>query len=404
MRADLLPYSKYKKLLQKEVKTDEFVSRQLVDTAYITKVTGEYLKCLFDADHHVLGLKGALTAELRWQWGLETVLESLPDSPAWQTKSDLRPGEKNRADHRHHAIDAVVIALTNRSRLQALAKSMSDVNNNREGELLDEPWPKFRDTIVDRVSRVWVSHRVERKIRGALHEETQYGKTDQEDCWVYRKSIDALSSNEVASIRDPFIRDMIISRLKEFGIDVGRNTDVDTKKIKEALVGLKMPSGVPIRKVRILKKEQTITAIRRAKSETFVRPGSNHHLAIFEWTEKGKKKRDAVFAPMIDAINRVKNGREIIDRSPPAEHSTIPSDAKFLMTLSTREAILIEDSSGQRLLIYRSGKSTTKQMSFVEHSDARKYKSAKEVSFKPSTIKGRKVTVDYLGRIRNAND
>jgi CRISPR-associated endonuclease Csn1 len=404
MRADLLPYSKYKKLLQKEVKTDEFVSRQLVDTAYITKVTGEYLKCLFDADHHVLGLKGALTAELRWQWGLETVLESLPDSPAWQTKSDLRPGEKNRADHRHHAIDAVVIALTNRSRLQALAKSMSDVNNNREGELLDEPWPKFRDTIVDRVSRVWVSHRVERKIRGPLHEETQYGKTDQEDCWVYRKSIDALSSNDVTNIRDPFIRDMVIAKLKESGIDVGRNTKADPKKIKEALVGLKMPSGVPIRKVRILKKEQTVTAIRKAKSETFVKPGSNHHLAIFEWTEKGEKKRDAVFVPMIDAVNKVKNGKAVIDRSPPKDHPNIPADAKVLMTLSMREAILTEDASRQTILVFRTAASTSKQMIFTGHNDARKSTSVKKLSFYPSSIQGRKVTIDYLGRIRNAND
>jgi CRISPR-associated endonuclease Csn1 len=404
MRSDLLPYSKYKKLLQKEVKTDEFVSRQLVDTAYITKVTGEYLKCLFDADHHVLGLKGALTAELRWQWGLETVLESLPDSPAWQTKSDLRPGEKNRADHRHHAIDALVIALTNRSRLQALAKSMSDVNNNREGELLEEPWPKFRETVVERVSRVWVSHRVERKIRGPLHEETQYGKTDQEDCWVYRKSIDALSSNDVTNIRDPFIRDMVIAKLNESGIDVGRNTKADPKKIKEALVGLKMPSGVPIRKVRILKKEQTVVAIRKTKSETFVKTGSNHHLAIFEWTVKGKKKRDAVFVPMIDAINKVIKGKEVIDRNPPKDHPRIPPDAKLLMSLSMREAILTEVSSRQTLLIFRTAASTTKQMIFTEHTDARKSSSMREVSFNPSKIQGRKVTVDYLGRIRNAND
>ena len=404
MRAGLFPYTKYKKLLQKEVKNDEFVSRQLVDTAYITKVTAEYLRCLLDADHHVLGLKGALTAELRWQWGLETVLESLPDSPAWQTKSDLRPGEKNRADHRHHAIDAVIIALTNRSRLQALAKSMSDVNNKQEGELLDEPWPNFRETIRDRVSSVWVSHRVERKIRGALHEETQYGKTEQEDCWVSRKNIDSLTSNDVTNIRDPFIRDMIIAKLKEAGIDFGRNAKVDPKKIKEALIGLKMPSGVPIRKVRVTRNEKTITAIRKAKSETFVKPGSNHHLAIFEWTEKGKKKRDAVYVTMLEAISKASTPKGIIDRYPPKDDPIIPSDAKLLLTLSTREAILTEASSGQRLLIFRSGKSTSKQMIFAEHNDARKSTSVKEVSFYPSTIPGRKVTVDYLGRLRNAND
>jgi len=96
----------------------------LTDTSYITKATAEYLRCLFEQDHDVLGLKGQLTSELRWHWGLETVLQELPDSPGWQDEKagKLRPGEKNRADHRHHAVDAVVVAMTNRSRLQKLSR------------------------------------------------------------------------------------------------------------------------------------------------------------------------------------------------------------------------------------------------------------------------------------------
>jgi hypothetical protein len=43
-------------------------------------------------------------------------------------------------------------------------------------------------------------------------------------------------------------------------------------------------------------------------------------------------------------------------------------------------------------------------MSFAEHSDARKSKQIKEFSFYPNTLCGRKVTVDLLGRIRNAGD
>ncbi len=64
-----MAFSKYRKIVQKELLNDDFVAKQLVDTAYITKATAEYLRCLFEADHHVLGLKGRLTAELRWQWG-----------------------------------------------------------------------------------------------------------------------------------------------------------------------------------------------------------------------------------------------------------------------------------------------------------------------------------------------
>ncbi len=404
LRSGLMPYGKYKKLLQKDVNTDEFVSRQLVDTAYITKVTGEYLRCLFDADHHVLGLKGALTAELRWQWGLETVLEQLPDSPAWATKSELRPGEKNRADHRHHAIDAVVIALTNRSRLQALAKSMSDRTNLREGELLDEPWENFRDTIKERVAKVWVSHRVERKVSGALHEETQYGKTDRPDWWVTRKPVDSLKANEIPNIRDPLIRDLVISKLKQAGIDVGRKAEVDPKRLKEVLADLKMPSGVPIRKVRVLKKEQTILSIRNKKSETFVKPGSTHHLSIFEWEVKGLTKRDAVFLTMLDASIRVKTGIALIQRQSHEEIGDIPADARFVMSLAMRESVLTEVNGRETLLVFRTAATTTKQMIFAVHTDARRSSELAKISFQPNTLRGRKVTVDLLGRIRNAGD
>ncbi|MFN9112629.1 MAG: type II CRISPR RNA-guided endonuclease Cas9, partial [Bacteroidota bacterium] len=85
-------FSKYQKFLLKELKLEDFIARQLVDTAYITRATAEYLRCMFDADHHVLGLKGRLTSELRWRWGLETLLEELPDSPAWAEANKLRPG------------------------------------------------------------------------------------------------------------------------------------------------------------------------------------------------------------------------------------------------------------------------------------------------------------------------
>src|SRR5690606_10830928 len=119
-----------------------------------------------------------LTAELRHQWGLDTILAELPDSPAWQQQSELRAGEKNRADHRHHAIDAVVIALTNRTRLQRLACMCEAGGVRRTGEILEDPWPNFRRDIRDAIAQVNVSRRVERKIAGALHEDTFYGKTD----------------------------------------------------------------------------------------------------------------------------------------------------------------------------------------------------------------------------------
>ncbi|MDZ4659210.1 MAG: HNH endonuclease domain-containing protein [Bythopirellula sp.] len=403
-RAKKLAYSKYRKFLQKELELDSFIARQLTDTAYITKATSEYLKCLFDKEHAVLGLKGQLTSELRWHWGLETVIEELPDSPAWHEANKLRPGEKNRADHRHHAIDAVVLALTNRSRLHQLTKIVKTGGAKKHGEILPDPWENFRDDVLDRIKQVNVSHRVERKVAGALHEDTLYGRTQKGGEWVVRKPLENLSANEIEKIRDQTIRDLVIARLKEHGIEFGRGKKPDAKKMKTALANMTMPSGVPIKKVRIVKTEQTIRPIRGCDSVAYVKPGSMHHLCIFEWQVKSKKKREAVFVSMLDAIDRVKRKEEIIQRTPPPNHEKIPPDAKFVLSLSSREMLLANKNGEEKLLTFKTAASTSGQMWFALHSDARKSSDQAFVSFSAATIEGRKVTVDPLGRIRWAND
>jgi hypothetical protein len=135
-----------------------------------------------------------------------------------------------------------------------------------------------------------------------------------------------------------------------------------------------------------------------------VKPGSTHHLSIFEWEENGKKERGAFFLTMLEAINRVKSGDPLIQRTPPKDDEHIPSDAAFVMSLSMREMILAELNSREMLLVFRTAAATTKQMMFAEHSDARPSTELKKISFYPGTLRGRKVTVDLLGRIRNAGD
>src|SRR5207244_13331390 len=107
-----------------------------------------------------------------------------------------------------------------------------------------------------------------------------------------------------------------------------------------AIAGLCMASGVPIRKVRLLKKDETIRAARAGRpDETWVKSGSTHHVCIFEWAEpdpKGKPKeaRDAVFLSMLEAKRRVKAGEPIIQK----RHPDRP-DAKFVMSLSRGELV-----------------------------------------------------------------
>src|SRR6185437_3103163 len=84
-----------------EAGTPEFEERQLRDTAYATVLARDFLKRLYPDDGTmppVMTCNGSITAQLRDAWELNTLL------------SDTN--RKNRTDHRHHAVDALAVALT----------------------------------------------------------------------------------------------------------------------------------------------------------------------------------------------------------------------------------------------------------------------------------------------------
>jgi CRISPR-associated endonuclease Csn1 len=393
---------KRQKFAQKSVELTEFIERQLNDTKYITKKVAEYLQCL---GVDVVATKGQLTSELRHDWGLDTVLRL--DGVA----------KKNREDHRHHAVDAVVIALTDRKRLQALAHA-------KDTDVLPFPWEGFREEVERAVNEINVSYRVERRVSGALHEETIYGPTaksskggpevrrdvdgrvverpwatgwiEEAGAFVYRKELTALTAGMVEDIRDPTVRKLVEARLREHGIEAGASKGIPASVWKEPL---RMPgeNGPVIKKIRLVKRDDTVQPIRGGS--TFVKTGSNHHVCIFEWEEDGKKKRESVFVSMLEASRRISKKEPLIRR----EHPT-RKDAKFVMSLSSGEMVQAEIEGQNRLMVYRTGASTSGQLSFVSHTDARQSKEIKKYVPRASTLKAKKVTVDLLGRIRWAND
>lgn len=161
----------------------DFIARQLTDTSYLARLTREYLATLAlagdDGFHpeRIVAMPGRLTSLLRGKWGLNSLL------------SDT--GEKQRSDHRHHAIDALVIALSERSTL----KAVTDANKKAEDKyrlsndagvkkLLDDlslPWVGFVGDAQQAVDRIVVSHKPDHNERGQLHEETAYGVHDGPD-------------------------------------------------------------------------------------------------------------------------------------------------------------------------------------------------------------------------------
>lgn len=399
---------------QKTCELEQFINRQLTDTAYITSMVMEYVRSL---GVDVLASKGQLTAELRYLWGLNTIL-----------RDDGR-NSKNREDHRHHAIDAVVIALTNRHRLQELARYRSD-------ESLPTPWAAFRDDVDQVVKTINVSHRASRKVAGALHEETLYGSTqkkpggdkvnrpwarnwiEEDKVYVLRKPLAALSLNEIAKIRDDRIQELVVERLAEFGLKAGRRKSDESEDDASEASGKNIPKkvwekplilrprgadndqpGTVIRKVRLIKPEKSIVPL-GASGVKFVKPGNLHHVSVFKIDDpNGKVQLVFEFVSMLEATRRVRAKRPVVERM----HPTIPK-ASFVMSLCRGDMIAATLKGRERLVRFATAASTTKQLIFVEHTDARPSSAVVKFSAKQSTLKGRKVLVDILGRIQPAGD
>jgi CRISPR-associated endonuclease Csn1 len=241
-----------------------------------------------------------------------------------------------------------------------------------------------------------VSHRVRRKVAGALHDDQPFGVTAVENAFVKRKPVESLSPSEIEKIRDVAIQSIVIERLKDVGIEFGRGKKSEPAKFKAALSNLSMPSGVPIRRVRLLTTDKTIRRL-SDNGYAYVKPNSTHHIALFELPDG---TRELVPVSMLEAIQRVKLGQPLVQRIHPRQ-----ANSKFLMSLSQNEMVLLEHQGREGLYRFDTAAGTSGQMWFRFHTAAGKAaEKLGVVSKKPNTIKARKVTVDPLGRIRWAND
>lgn len=141
----------------------DFLARALNDTAYLSRVAKEYLSliCPFN---QVRVIPGRMTALLRAKFGLNSLLSG----------SDV----KYRDDHRHHAIDAAVVAVTDQGLLQRFAAASERAQQRGLDQLVAEvplPWPTYREHVERAIGNIIVSHKPDHGYQGAMHEETAWG-------------------------------------------------------------------------------------------------------------------------------------------------------------------------------------------------------------------------------------
>ena len=302
---------------------DDFTNRQLQDTRYISRAAVELLAPIAGDDHGVGVSSGKVTAYLREEWGLNeafkrvllpryehtrevynTIIEE-KQSNGKSSDHDLIQELTNRSlisyrkasdgherlhlwqyskrmDHRHHALDALVVALTTQGMIQRMANlnkhhlsnsSQANANLRQSSRYFPLPHPKLTTLTLDHLQRILVSHKSNNRlvtnntnyykrrnpttgklekvkqqgrvttVRGQLHEETNYGLRNYHDPFApLEKPISKLSEEEVELIMDHTIRDIVAER-------VGNSENLRAFRSslkKRPIVG---PDGDPVKKV-----------------------------------------------------------------------------------------------------------------------------------------------------------
>ena len=164
-----------------------FLARALNDTRYLSRVAAEYLRLVCPGSATRV-IPGQMTAMLRAKFGLNDVLGL--------------NGEKNRNDHRHHAVDACVIGVTDQGLMQRFARASADAREGGLTRLVDDmplPWPTYRNHVERAVNHIWVSHKPDHSHEGAMMEETSYG-IGRDGSIKQRRKSDGSAGREVSNL------------------------------------------------------------------------------------------------------------------------------------------------------------------------------------------------------------
>lgn len=339
---------------------DGFTASQLNDTRHASVRAREYLMSLFggnlasgiDAEGRVrvqVG-SGQVTAQLRRYYQLPAVL-------------NLR--EKTRDDHRHHAIDAVAIALTDAGAVKRLSdasrRSLAMGSRRLIDGNLPEPWPEYGIDLRAAAESMVVSFRVDNRTTGPLHAESIYSPTktapDGTSCTHIRKPVDKLSFRDLEDIVDHAVRNAIESKLKELGTDDPSKllTDASTTPYLLARSG----NLIPIRRVRV-RKVNTVRRFGAGIRARHMESGSNHHVAVYRKLGQTKEQLREEVVPLYEARRRAATGEVVVLRT--------TADERAVAVFSSGTMLRCEGKAG--LSYYRIRGLTAGEIELSLHRDA----------------------------------
>ncbi len=370
--------------------TENFINNQLNDTRYISRETGKYLKSL---GCDISYTKGGATSWLRHQWGLNSLLGDT--------------AEKNREDHRHHAIDATVIALTNRSLYKKIVHLASESENDfispEHGMEIPPQIPELRDNLSERLETMIVSHATNRKLTGAFHEETAYGirkGPDGKDGVVVRKMLADMTDRDKKNIICPIIKEAI----ELYVWEQGGNIKNAMKKLPEKPL-LHPKTGDEIRRVRVwasktLKLDsywKHTASWNKDKILRILPYGNNHHVEITRNHKDGKY--ETKFVTTMEAAKRARTLNEPIIK---IEHG---EDREYITYLCINDTVSIEENGKREFYRVQTLDPDGKRLILRLHSAAtllnNNQKRRKRIRVLMENFSMRKESIDVLGYLSN---
>jgi len=269
---------------------ENFIDRQLRETSYISRKAKQILQ---EVCRNVNATEGNVTAKLRKLWGWDNVLMNLQmpkykllnqtEIVEWTSDFGKQHHSEERVinwdkrdDHRHHAIDALVVACTKQGFIQRINTLNASETRNEMNKRIEESKNKYNEKlslldnylkneqpfttrqVESEADKILVSFKSGKKVatiskfkakgknletgvitpRGALHEQFVYGKIKVRD---YNKPLKYIFENKDLIIDDK-IRALIEERI--------RNNDGDIKKALSSLK--KEPIYLDVEKQKIL--------------------------------------------------------------------------------------------------------------------------------------------------------
>lgn len=382
-----------------EIVPEGFSRRQGTDIGVISKYARLYLKSLFK---HVYTVNGIATSDFRKIWGVQDVY-----------------GKKERVNHVHHCIDAIVVACISRDEYNKLSAYYHNEENHKwygmSKAYFKKPWPTFVEDLKNVQDEILVYHYTpdnmpkqgRRKIlldvevdgikkkkkvlckgdaaRGSLHSDTYYGAIENDGVVRYVKRINLASMKvtDVKNIVDDAVRGIVEAAIREKGF-------------KEAMAGtiwMNEEKQIPIKKVRCYtsiknpisfdKKKQRDLSDKEYKRNYYVTTKGNYIVALYVGSTKtGKRKTFYEFVNMMEAAGYYKtsNDKSVVG------HNIVPlekDDCQLAFILKKGTMVIFYKETKEevwdysqketvRNLYYVSGIESDGRVTFKYHQEARR--------------------------------